>query len=93
MTTPDKIALATLPRELAAFTGQPAPDYRTVYNRTLSGKFPAEQINGRWHVRRSDLPAVAAALGFEAKATEAPASKPRRSSARPGRSAPAAHDA
>lgn len=58
------IALALLPRVLSDCTGKPAPNYRRVYMSVLDGRLAAHQKNGRWHVRRADLPEIAALLGL-----------------------------
>ncbi len=64
---PKPIPLTLLAGEIAKLTGGAAPSYRRLYLRVLDGKLPgAEQDEiGRWHVRRSDLPAVVAAFGLE----------------------------
>lgn len=61
------IPLTSLSRELNAFTGQPSPSYRRLYGLTLDGRLPAEQVNGRWFVQRSDMPAIAQTLGLTAE--------------------------
>lgn len=66
MTNQETVALTALPRELATLTGKPSPSYRRLYSLTLDGSLPAEQDNGRWFVRRTDLPAIAAMLGLAA---------------------------
>jgi hypothetical protein len=41
------------------------PGYDRIYKAALNGLFPAEQsMNGRWSVRRSNLPLVAAAFNL-----------------------------
>lgn len=64
MANPDTLGLAALPRELSALTGKPSPSYRQLYNMTLNGRLPAEQVNGRYQPRRADLPAIAISLGL-----------------------------
>lgn len=64
MANPDVLGLAALPRELSALTGKPSPSYRQLYNMTLDGRLPAEQVNGRYQLRRTDLPAIAVSLGL-----------------------------
>lgn len=61
------IPLTRLAGEIAKLTGSTPPTYRRAYLRALDGALPgAEQdAAGRWHVRRADLPAVAAAFGLE----------------------------
>lgn len=62
---PDLIPLPLVIRELRALTGQlPRGGYRSLYAKVLSMQVPAEQIGGRWHIRREDLPAVAERLGL-----------------------------
>ena len=64
MTNEEMVALSALPRELSAFTGQQAPNYRKMWTLVVDGLLPAMQVNGRYHVRRADLPAIAATLGL-----------------------------
>ena len=61
-------ALTALPRELTALTGTQAPGYRRLWTEVVDGRIPAEQVNGRYQVRRTDLPAIAASLGMTARA-------------------------
>jgi hypothetical protein len=56
-----------LSRELAALTGNSGPGHRKLWGLIVDGKIPAERENGRWFVRRSDLPAVAQILGLTVK--------------------------
>jgi hypothetical protein len=42
--------------------------YREIYNKVLDGEVPAEQTNGRWHVGRADLPAIAKKLNQKEQA-------------------------
>ena len=67
----DTVALTSLPRELAELTGAPAPGYRRLYNMAVDARIPVEQVNGRWRVRRTDLPGIAAQIGLPARATVA----------------------
>ena len=60
----DTLALTALPRELSAFTGQQAPSYRKLWTMVVDGLLPAEQISGRYRVRRADVPAIATTLGL-----------------------------
>jgi hypothetical protein len=62
--TTDEFALSLLPRELAAYTGRPTPSYRDLYMRVVDGRLPAHQTNGRWFIRRTDLPVIAEATGL-----------------------------
>jgi hypothetical protein len=72
----DWIALPDLAGELAKLTGAaPPPCYRVCYNGAVSALFPSEKRNGRRGVRRSNLPAVARALGLTVPA--APGSRRR----------------
>lgn len=66
------VALTALPRDLAAYSGQPAPDYRTLYSKALNGRFPAQQVNSRWYFQRADLPQIAMSLGIAAASTKRP---------------------
>ena len=70
MTNIEMVALAALPRELAdLIEGQP-PSYRRLYNMVLDARIPATLDNGRWTVRRIDLPAIVATLGLRMKAAD-----------------------
>jgi hypothetical protein len=60
----DRISLTTVLRELAELTGERMPTYRRTWGLTVSGRLPAELINGRWFFTRADLPAIAVALGL-----------------------------
>jgi len=60
----EKVALTALPRDLNALTGSQSPSYRRLYFMVLDGRVPAQQVNGRYFVRRSDLPGIAAMLGM-----------------------------
>lgn len=59
VTNPEMVALSALPRDLSALTGQQAPNYRKMWSMVVDGLLPAEQVNGRYRVRRADLPASA----------------------------------
>jgi hypothetical protein len=63
MLNQEKVPLTKLPRELAALTGS-SPGYRQLWGMTVDGAIPAEQVNGRWHVARADVPAIATILGL-----------------------------
>ncbi len=96
----DLIVLTRVVPELAPLiVGLPLP-YRTAANRIRNADVPAElveYINGRYYVRRSNLPAFAEALGLRLKpssmppagtaAKPKPASKPARPRASTRRSA------
>jgi hypothetical protein len=71
MPNTDRVALTALSRELTALTGTPGPGYRRLYSMTVDDRLPAEQDNGRWFFRRSDLPAIAGRLGLSVKETAA----------------------
>ena len=67
----DLIPLAQLPRELREAADLIERErvalnrvrYQTIYGYVVDGMVPAERIGGRWAVRRSDLPKLAAVLG------------------------------
>ncbi len=61
------LQLAALPRELSGLIEGHPPSYRRVYNMVLDARIPATLVNGRWTVRRDDLPAIAATLGLQMK--------------------------
>ncbi len=64
MSDEDRIPLLHVNRELIAggFAAQ-APGYDRLYKGAINGLFPADQsVNGRWSIRRSDLPKVVAAF-------------------------------
>lgn len=60
----ERIALVSVPRELKALTGGISPTYRQIWQAAADGDLPAEQINGRWYIKRADLPAIAKLLGL-----------------------------
>jgi hypothetical protein len=62
---PDLTPLPKLPRVLAEHTGKPTPSYRRLCQLTLDGRLPAEHDNGRWFVRNTEVPPIAATLGVE----------------------------
>ena len=55
-------------RELAVLTGKAPPSYHSFWCGLATGRFPAEQVNGRYRIRRADLPAIAATLGMKSAA-------------------------
>ena len=69
MTSVELIPLTRLSPELRELTGSVAPGYRRLWTLTVDGRITAEQVNGRYQVRRTDLPAIAASLGMTARAT------------------------
>ena len=84
------IPLPQIPRAVEAATGCTPPPVRKVYERALSVAFPAFQVNGRWFVNESDIPAVVAAFGMKLRKgyrppaeTAAPSPSRRRAEARP----------
>lgn len=38
--------------------------YRELWKGAVERRFPAHQINGRWHFRPDDVPSIAAAYGL-----------------------------
>jgi hypothetical protein len=88
--TDDLIVLTRVaPEMVPLIVGEPLP-YRATANRIRNADVPAElveYINGRYYVRRSNLPAFAQALGLPLKQPAKP-SRPARS--RASRSASAA---
>lgn len=61
---PDRLPLTRAPRELAN-AGYPPVPYGRLYYSAVNAVIPAEQsITGRWTISRSDLDAVARALGL-----------------------------
>lgn len=60
----DYVPLTALSRELTTFAGKQAPNYRKLWMLTVDGRIPAEQMNGRYQVRRADLPGIAVSLGL-----------------------------
>jgi hypothetical protein len=53
------IKLTQLAHEISKLTTGPTPGYRALYDMALSAKIPAQLgHNGRWIVRREDLPRV-----------------------------------
>lgn len=64
----DWFPLTQLPRELRAsrLMGDGVPGYRRCYNLVLDDRLPGvELVDGRYRVRRSALPEIAAALRGE----------------------------
>jgi len=79
MADPNLIPLTSLPREIAAaYPDAPVQPYRKLYALNLDGRLPGTQCNGRWFVRRADLPAIGEALGL----TSAPVKSKARSAQR-----------
>ena len=68
--TDDLIVLTRVAFELAPLIVGEPPKYRHVANRIANADVPAEKvenINGRNYIRRSNLPALAQALGLQLK--------------------------
>lgn len=63
--TTDRFSLTELPGELKrqGFTVLP---YRAIYQKVIDGYLPEliERENSRWYARRSQVPAIAKALGL-----------------------------
>jgi hypothetical protein len=100
-TLDDRIVMTRVAHELAPLiVGEPLP-YRATANRIRNADIPAElveYINGRYYVWRSNLPALAEALGLRLRSSSLPpaadtaakpelASKPTRPRASTRRSA------
>lgn len=65
----DRLGLPSALHEAAKLSGKPVPNgHRRIYAYAVEGRIPAELDHGRWYVRRSDLPAVMAALGLTLEA-------------------------
>ena len=60
----ERFPLTVLNSELAALTGRAGPGYRKLYLKVLDGLIPAERVDGRYFVRRVDLPGIAVTLGL-----------------------------
>ena len=61
----ETVALTALPRELKAYSGQDTPGgYRKLWGLVVNGQVPAEQVNGRYRIRRAELPSIATTLGL-----------------------------
>jgi len=59
----EDIKLTQLAHEISKLTTCPTPGYRALYVMALSAKFPAQLgPNGRWSVKREDLPRVVAVV-------------------------------
>lgn len=65
---PEWLPLSRLSVVLAAETGRRAPKHRSLYAQVLDGVIPAEFINGRWRIKRADVPEIAAKLGLRQQA-------------------------
>jgi hypothetical protein len=48
--------------------GGPRRSYRDCWTLAVNGVLPATQVRGRWHVARTDLPAIAVLLGMRLRA-------------------------
>ena len=58
------LPLTLLPAALMAHTGRRSPNYRKLWLLAVEGGMPAEQVGGRWYVRRDAVPAIARVLGM-----------------------------
>lgn len=61
------VFLPQIPGEIKELTAaEPArvPRYRSVYGKVLDGQIAAELVNGRYRVRRSQLPEIAEMFGL-----------------------------
>ena len=64
MTDETLIPTTGIPTALAAITTGSIPNYRRIADVQRSGLWPTTKVGGRLHVKQSDLPAVAEALGL-----------------------------
>lgn len=65
--TNENVGLADLPRLLKSITGERVA-YQSLYRAILDGDIPAgKAINGRWFVRRSDIPEIIEAFDLKRK--------------------------
>ena len=57
----DTIKLPQLAHEISKLIAGPPPSYRTLYSMVLSARIPAHPsaVNGRWTIKREDLPSIA----------------------------------
>jgi hypothetical protein len=60
----DFIPIPRLSLAIRQMTGKDGPGYRKLHMLACDGKIPAQQVGRFWSVKRSDLPAVIAALGL-----------------------------
>ena len=58
------LPLTELAPALAASTDREVPTYHKLWQNVVNGRIVARKINGRYHVRRADLVAIAATLGL-----------------------------
>lgn len=63
--------LSLLARELIAMTRDLVPGHRKLHRLVLDGYLPAEMVNGRWFIRRTDLPTIAGLLRLSIKTENA----------------------
>ncbi len=59
--------ISTLPHRLKTLTDDAVPGQRAAYIAAVSARFPAHQVNGIWHFREADLPAILAAFNLRPK--------------------------
>jgi hypothetical protein len=67
LSSTDLLPLTALARELRVRYGLETP-YSRLWRHVADGLIPAERSSGKWHVRRADLPKIAASLGYSAPA-------------------------
>ncbi len=63
-TLSDSIPLCRLPAVLRDLVGATAPSYRALYSAVLDGRVRTHQHNGRHHLSRADVAAVAREFGL-----------------------------
>ena len=68
----DANRLSLLVPQLRADGWEPPP-YLVLWRAALDAVIPAEQINGRWHYRTHDVPAIAKALRLRKRPGAKPA--------------------
>jgi hypothetical protein len=60
-----QIPLPLLPGEYRRMGAKPVAPYRIILTAAMDARIPANRVNGRWYVDRSDLPEIAAVLEME----------------------------
>lgn len=58
------LTLSGLTRRLRSVHGDLTPSYQALWRAAAEGRFPAEQLGGRWRVSEQDIALVEAALGL-----------------------------
>ena len=56
----DSTSLANTPRALILHGG--SASYMTIWRAAVDGRIPAHRLGGRWFIRDTDLPRIAAAF-------------------------------